>query len=131
MAAMRQAGQRTGRVLQDYLRLVPAEDYYTDSLIELMIDNESELDGTAYLFMSVHNNQSLATARTHIPDLGYRMYAASIRIIMQRSQYAMVTGNKALLRRCEKENLRVYQNKEEAEQTNAAMEQHFGKNEHE
>lgn len=112
-----------------YLHLTPETDNYTDSIIGLMIEYESALDGKAYLFMSAAANQSLATARTHIPDLGYRMYAACIGLVSQKSNYAIQTRNKALLRRCEQENLRVYQDKALAKKINAKMEEYFGKNE--
>jgi thioredoxin 1 len=129
MSVMHQVGRNTGAALQAYLRFTPEKDYYTDSLIGLMIDYESELGGKAYLFMSVPSNQSLATARTHIPDLGYRMYIACIGLIAQKSGYAIVTRNKALLRRCEQENLHVYQDKAQAEKVNASLERYFGKDE--
>jgi len=125
MSIMHQVGRNTGAALQAYLRSTPEKDYYTDSLIRLMIDYESDLNGKAYLFMSDPDNQSLATASTHIPDLGYRMYTACIGLIAQKSGYAIVTRNKALLRRCEQENLRVYQDKAQAKKVNASLERFF------
>jgi len=121
MDRRKEAGFRNGRILQAYLKLFRPADYLRADLINTIIRNETELNGTGYRTISVAGNRHTATQLNKIPGIGYDMYKASLDIINDNAYRAYTTHDKVLLNKCMAENMRVMQNKGQAREVNAMI----------
>ena len=118
MSLRKQAGKKNGTVLSDYLELIPKEDYLKDSILFVIIKNETELDGKGFQIISSYENQRDANIRNNNPDLQTEMYATSIDIIRENAFLAIKKKDRKLLDKSFAEHIRVMQNKEEAKMIN-------------
>lgn len=121
MKVRNQSGKKIGNILNDYLFLIPAKDFLKESVINIIIENEDNIDGNGYKIISNSKNHQLAKVLNNKPMISYEMYKASLDIIRNEGSYAIRIKDRRLLEKCLNENIRVMQNKDEAKKMNESI----------
>ena len=121
MKLRNQSGKKNGNILNDYLLAIPEKDTLKESVINIIIENEDNIDGNGYKIISNSENHQLAKVLNNKPIISYEMYKASLDIIRHEVSYAIRIKDRRLLGKCLNENIRVMQNKDEAKKMNESI----------
>ena len=127
MTLRKQAGMNNSDILKGYLSIIPKEDLLKDNVLNIIIENEENIDGEGYKIITSNENKLYIKMHTKDPLMEYNMYVAALNIIQLTARDAFEVKDRKLFDKCLAENMRVFQNKDNAKMQNEAMLEAFEK----
>lgn len=119
MSLLNLSGEKDQKTLNAYLKLVPREELYNETVIQNIINNETTIYGNGYKIISSDFGRAQASIIQSNSEngnlkIGYEMYLAALEIINDNAEKATKNNDANLLKDCVSEIMRVMQNKERA-----------------